>query len=183
MPLMSSGIPASANSKKPKPPRRPRSAASDTITFTGVPVSASIEPACAPNTSGISSCDGNRPVRTASTTTTGSSAATAPLTLMSAVIAATNSIVSTTSRVRSVARPIEQLLAGPCRHPGSVERLADHEQRGDEQHRSVAEAGQRLVRGRARPSPIATARRSAPRCRPAPCSTRTGSRPGQEWRS
>ena len=47
-------------------PRR-RAAASETITFTGVPVSASSEPACAPNASGISSCDGERPSRTAIT--------------------------------------------------------------------------------------------------------------------
>ena len=57
------------------------------MTFTGVPVSVSIDPACAPNTSGISSCEGDRPVRTAITTTTGSSAATAPLTLITAVSA------------------------------------------------------------------------------------------------
>ena len=60
------------------------SEASSTSTLTGVPVSASIEPACAPKTSGISSCEGGRLSRTARTTTTGSSAATAPLTLISA---------------------------------------------------------------------------------------------------
>ena len=65
--------------------RRRPPAASETITFTGVPVSASSEPAWAAKASGISSCDGERPSRTAITTTTGSSAATAPLTLISAV--------------------------------------------------------------------------------------------------
>ena len=70
------------------------------MTFTGVPVSASIEPACAPKTSGISSCDGERPSRTPITTITGSSAATAPLTLMSAVRPATSSSIRTISRVR-----------------------------------------------------------------------------------
>ena len=63
-------------------------------------MSASIEPAWAPNTSGISSCDGDRPRRTAITTTTGSSAATDPLTLISAVRPATSSIIRTSSRVR-----------------------------------------------------------------------------------
>ena len=53
--------------------------------FTGVPVRASIDPACAEKASGMSSCDGGRPARAATTTTTGISAATAPLTLMSAV--------------------------------------------------------------------------------------------------
>ena len=67
--------------------------------FTGVPVSASSEPACAPNASGSSSCDGERPSRTAVTATTGSSAATAPLTLISAVTPATSSSISTISLV------------------------------------------------------------------------------------
>ena len=57
--------------------------------FTGVPVSASIDPACAENASGISICDGDRAARVATTTTTGMSAATAPLTLISAVSPAT----------------------------------------------------------------------------------------------
>ena len=70
------------------------------MTFTGVPVRASIDPAWAPNTSGMSSCDGGRPSRTAMTTTTGSRAATAPFTLMSAVSPATSSIIRTSSRVR-----------------------------------------------------------------------------------
>ena len=70
------------------------------ITWTGVPVSVSNDPACAKNTSGISSCDGARRSRTAITTTTGSRAATAPLTLMSAVSPATMSIISTSRRAR-----------------------------------------------------------------------------------
>ncbi len=54
-----------------------------------------------------SSCDGERPRRTAVTTATGTSAATEPLTLISIVRTATSSIVSTTSRVRlSPARAI-----------------------------------------------------------------------------
>ena len=65
-----------------------------------MPVSASNEPACAANTNGISSCEVGRPSRTAVTTTTGNSAATAPLTLISAVSSATTSIVNTSSRVR-----------------------------------------------------------------------------------
>ena len=68
--------------------------------MTGVPVKASSEPACAANTSGINSCDGALLSRTAMTTTTGSSAATAPLTLMRAVSKATRSIVSSNRRVR-----------------------------------------------------------------------------------
>ena len=83
--------------------RRPASsAASETSTFTGVPVRASIEPAWAANASGISSCDAGIASRTAMTTITGSRAATAPLTLMSAVTAAQSSIMSTTIRGRLV---------------------------------------------------------------------------------
>ncbi len=70
--------------------------------MTGVPVSSSIEPQCAPNTSGIRSWLGERPSRTAITTTTGSSAATAPLTEISALSTPTSSIMNTISRVRLV---------------------------------------------------------------------------------
>ena len=97
---ITSGAPTSANAKKPNDPTPASPAASDTITFTGVPVSASSDPACAPKATGINSCDGDRPRRTAVTTATGTSAATAPLTLISIVRAATSSIVRTTSRVR-----------------------------------------------------------------------------------
>ena len=65
-----------------------------------MPVSASIEPEWAPNTSGISSCEGARRRRTAITTTTGSRAATAPLTEISAESTPTNSMVSEISRAR-----------------------------------------------------------------------------------
>ena len=70
--------------------------------FTGDPVSTSREPACAAKAMGISSCAGSRPSRTASTTTIGSSAATAPLTLMKAVSTAVMPMVSTSRRVRLV---------------------------------------------------------------------------------
>ena len=96
----SSGTPTSANSKKPKAPTPASSAASETITLTGVPVSTSSEPACAAKATGSRSCDGERPSRSANNTVTGRSAATAPLTLISAVNPATSSMVRTTSRVR-----------------------------------------------------------------------------------
>ena len=89
-----------ANSKKPKPPRPAFSEMSETMTFTGVPVSASIEPACAENASGRSSFDAGVPSRTAISTTTGSSAATAPLTVISAVSPPHSSMSRTTRRVR-----------------------------------------------------------------------------------
>ncbi len=94
------GMPATANEKNPNGGSPASVAASDTSTFTGVPVSASSDPECAANTSGISSCDGARPSRIAITTTTGSSAATAPLTLISAVSTATSVIMRTISRTR-----------------------------------------------------------------------------------
>ena len=73
-------------------------AASDTMMFTGDPVSANIEPACAAKASGISSREAGCRVRTAVTTTTGRSAATAPFTLINAVRAAHANIISTSSR-------------------------------------------------------------------------------------
>ena len=48
----------------------------------------------------MSNCEGERPRRIAITTTTGSSAATAPLTLISAVNTATSDIMRTSSRTR-----------------------------------------------------------------------------------
>src|SRR3954454_23916837 len=96
----SSGTPAKPYSKKPKGRSPPFTAASDTRTLTGVPVSASSEPAWPANTMGIKSCDGGRLSRTAITTTTGSRAATEPLRLMSAVRIAISSIIRTSRRVR-----------------------------------------------------------------------------------
>ncbi len=93
-----SGTPTSANSKYPKVPVPASYAASETSTFTGVPVRASWEPACAANAIGSRSCDVACRWRTAVTTTMGSRAATAPFTLMMAVRPAANSIVKTTSR-------------------------------------------------------------------------------------
>ena len=78
-----------------------------------MPVSASIEPACAAKTSGISSCEEFRFSRTAMTTTTGSSAATAPLTLISAVSSATRLIVRSRSRVR-LSSPAPRISSWPA---------------------------------------------------------------------
>ena len=73
-----SGTPTSANSKNPNRPAPASAAASDTRMLTGDPVSTSSDPACALNASGISSFDGERPIRVAITTVIGSSAAIAP---------------------------------------------------------------------------------------------------------
>ncbi len=94
------GIPTSANSKKPNAPTPASFAASETITLTGDPVSASSDPAWAPNASGMRSWEDGRPSRTERTTTTGRSAATEPLTEMSAVRKATSRSISTIRRVR-----------------------------------------------------------------------------------
>ena len=102
-----SGTPTSPNSKKPNGRAPASAAASLTMMLTGVPVSASSEPACAEKASGMSICDGGRPARVATTTTTGMSAATAPFTLMSAVTPATRRHTTSSSGVRFVpARPI-----------------------------------------------------------------------------
>ncbi len=94
------GTPTRANSKNPNRPTPASSAASETITLTGDPVSARSEPACAPKASGSRSWDGDMRIRIAISATTGRSAATEPLTLIIAVRAATSSIVSTIIRAR-----------------------------------------------------------------------------------
>ena len=63
------------------------------------------------------------------TTTTGSSAATAPFTLISAVSTAHEQHHQHEQPAPAVAGPRDQLLPGPGGDAGRVERLADHEQR------------------------------------------------------
>ena len=133
---ISSGTPTRANSKKPKPPTPASEAASDTSTFTGVPVRASIEPAWAAKASGISSWLVGRRWRRASTTTIGSRAATAPLTLMIAVSERRQEHHRDEQPPPVAAGDGRQLLARPRRHARRVEGRADDEQRGDEQRPS-----------------------------------------------
>ncbi len=99
-PARAAGPPRSPNSKKPNGPPADFAATSDTRTLTGVPVRASMEPACDEKTNGIRSWEGGRPRRTAITTTTGRSAATAPLGVMTAVRSAEVRPISTSSRPR-----------------------------------------------------------------------------------
>jgi hypothetical protein len=73
---------------------------SDAMTLTGEPVSASSDPARAPKASGSSKCEAGSSSRTAVTTITGRRAATAPLTLISAVTSATSTSIATSRRVR-----------------------------------------------------------------------------------
>ena len=95
------GTPASANSKNPKRPSPAAADASDTRTFTGDPVSASMEPELPAKASGIASCDGDCPLRIAMATVMGRSAATEPLSVMSAVRTALIAIVNTSKRLGS----------------------------------------------------------------------------------
>ncbi len=106
---------------------------------------ASIEPAWAAKAIGNRSRDGDSCNRTAVTTTTGMSAATAPLTLINAVRPAHSSIVSTSRRVRLASGVRHELLADPRGHAGGVQRLADDEQGGDVHDGRIAEPGERLV--------------------------------------
>ena len=78
-----------------------------------MPVSASIDPAWAEKTSGIKSCDDFRLRRTAMTTTTGSRAATAPLTLIRAVSTATRLMVRSRRRVR-LSSPAPRIRSWPA---------------------------------------------------------------------
>ena len=75
----------------------------------------------------------------------GSSAATAPLTLITAVSRATSSIIRMIEPRPARSRPVDQLLAGPGGDSGRVDPLADDEQGGNEEHRCIAETGQRLI--------------------------------------
>ncbi len=68
------------------------------MTFTGLPVSSSSDAALPANASGISSLDGGMARWAATTSSIGSSAATEPLRLISAVTPATSSITRTSSR-------------------------------------------------------------------------------------
>ena len=90
--------------------------------FTGVPVSASREPAWAENANGMSICDGGSPTRVATTTTTGMSAATAPLTLIRAVSSATSTQTVTTNGVRR--RPPRSMTCWPTQAVTPVESRA-----------------------------------------------------------
>ena len=80
------------------------------------------------------------------TTTTGTRAATAPLTLMRAVTSA-HTTMSETDHAECAASPARchELLSDPGRHPGGVEGFAHHEQRGDVDDGRVTEAAERLV--------------------------------------
>ena len=91
-------MPTRANSANPNGPTPASSALSAKITFTGLPVSSSSDPALAANTIGISSRDGFSCCRTATITAIGSSAATAPVRLIIAVRPAASSMVNTSSR-------------------------------------------------------------------------------------
>lgn len=100
----SNGMPARANSKNAKGRAPASSAALLTMMLTGVPVSASSEPAWAEKASGMSIWEGGRSALVATTTTTGMSAATAPLTLIRAVRTATRR-QTTTSRLERLSPP------------------------------------------------------------------------------
>ena len=79
------------------------------------------------------------------TTTTGRRAATEPLRLISAVSTAISSIIRTSSRVRL--SPACRIRNWPVQAvtPVASSAGADHEQRGDEDHRRIAEPGERLA--------------------------------------
>lgn len=92
---------------------------------------------------GISTCDVCCRTRTAMMTTTGVRAATDAFGVISAVARAAQHHGCRKYPTAITAAPIDEHLPEPCRHTSLVERLADHEQRSDEQHRRVAEPGRR----------------------------------------
>jgi hypothetical protein len=64
---------------------------------------------------------------------------------MKAVATAIATMIMTSNRGAPAAGPPDELAPGPRGDPAGVRALAHDEQRGDEDHRGVAEAGQRLV--------------------------------------
>ena len=90
-------MPTSENEKKENGPSPDSAAASETITFTGLLISISSPPALPANATGMSSCDGGVPIRWPSSTTSGSSAATAPLRVISDVSNADNRQIATSA--------------------------------------------------------------------------------------
>jgi hypothetical protein len=92
------GMPTTAHSKKRIGPRPAISASAEAITFTGVPSRVTFDPASAANATGIISCDGTMPVRTAMMTATGIIAATAPFMPINALNSALRSISANNSR-------------------------------------------------------------------------------------
>ena len=143
--------------------RRHRLRRFETSTLTGVPVSASSEPAWAAKTSGISSCDGDRLSRTAMhhhhRQERGDRAVDADQRGEQRRPAA-SSARAAGSRLSPA--PGDQQLAGPGGDAGRLQAGADDEQRGDEDHRRIAEAGQAWPSVR---TPVAQSA-SAPPCRP-----------------
>ena len=84
------------------------------------------------------------PARDATTTTSGSSAATAPLMLMSADVGDEDADHDE-ERHPLRARPGDHLVTCPGGDAGGIERLAHHEERRDEDDRRVAEAREGLL--------------------------------------
>ena len=158
-------------------------AASDTSTFTGVPVSASSDPACAGEHQRHEQLRRRaaEPDRHARRRRAGGRR-TAPLTLISAVRTPTSSMMRTSSRVAALVRLRDQELPGPRRHAGGVEARADHEQRRDEDHRRVAEAGERLAEIEDARGPERERRRRGPRSPPGSGPRRRAPRPRRRSR-
>lgn len=157
------GSPTIANSKNPNAPSPASTDASDTITFTGLPISTSSEPALPAYTVGISSRDGGCRVRIASTTTSGSSAATDPLRLISAVSAAHSSISATSSR--AVPSPAAAATRWPTHVVSPLSSMASLTTKsvamkittGSPNPDSASSSSSRPVAHRARATPRATA--------------------------
>ena len=141
-----SGTPTSANSKKPKPPdARVVGGVGDDDVDGRCRSARAASPRGRRTRAACRSCDGERPSRTASTTTTGSERGDRAVDVISAVRSATSSSMQHEQPRPAVAGRGDQLLPGPGRDARGVEPLADDEQRGDEEHGRVAEARERLL--------------------------------------
>ena len=96
----SRGIPTRANEKNGNGGSPAFWAASLTMTLTGLPVSMINAPQLPAKARGMSICDGGSPIRMASTTTSGRSAATDPLRVIRAVRTAQSTPMARTRRPR-----------------------------------------------------------------------------------
>ena len=139
---MTSGTPMTAYEKKPKAPAPASCAASETMTLTGLPVSASSEPALPAKAIGMSMREGGVPILSGEHEHHRQEGRDRPVERDDRGEQGAEREHGDEHPHRAVADHGDEPLPGPRRDAGRVERLADDEERGDEDDDRVAEAGE-----------------------------------------
>ena len=124
---MSCGMPSTDHAKKPMWPAPNSSACVAAMTLTGEPSMVSLAPFRHASASGIISCDGAIPVRTAMMTVTGSRAATAPFMPISALEDRGDDHECDQQLGLVGAAETQEELARPSADPGRLDRHHDGE--------------------------------------------------------